>query len=343
MNNSVITLNQLAAVLAEKAGISPEEAANFITSTFSLTAEGIASGKNVTVKDLGVFSTESDSVVFLPSPMVAKLANEPFEFFEPVELKDEVTEEVLENATPVHEENPAQPTPETDTESEPETEEGTPAEAPVEPVGPTEPEAEEVREVPAENENDTQSEDSAEEDYDDTYPEVIYQTKAWPIVLGVLAGFVAGLAAGALLYASRVNNTEPAPEPAPAAEIIHTAPDSVAERVDTTAVSAPVRDSVPEPAAVEAPKEVKKEAAKVYDTVTSTRFLATMAREHYGATEYWIFIYEENRDILPHNPNRIKPGTKVVIPPLEKYVPGGSRKKGREIAGKKIAELQKSL
>lgn len=55
-----------------------------------------------------------------------------------------------------------------------------------------------------------------------------------------------------------------------------------------------------------------------YDTITKTRFLTTMARDHYGSYHLWPYIYMENSKILGH-PDRIKPGTRVVIPPAEKY------------------------
>lgn len=55
-----------------------------------------------------------------------------------------------------------------------------------------------------------------------------------------------------------------------------------------------------------------------YDTVTKTRYLTTMSREYYGNYHFWPYIYEENKDILGH-PDRIRPGTKVVIPDLSKY------------------------
>lgn len=57
---------------------------------------------------------------------------------------------------------------------------------------------------------------------------------------------------------------------------------------------------------------------KVYDTISKTRYLTTMAKEHYGNFNLWPYIYEENKSILGH-PDRIRPGTKVVIPPLSKY------------------------
>ncbi len=58
--------------------------------------------------------------------------------------------------------------------------------------------------------------------------------------------------------------------------------------------------------------------AVVYDTIGTTRYLTTMAKSHYGNYNLWPYIYEENKDFLGH-PDRIRPGTPVVIPKLSKY------------------------
>lgn len=57
---------------------------------------------------------------------------------------------------------------------------------------------------------------------------------------------------------------------------------------------------------------------KVYDTITKTRYLTTMAKDHYGNFNLWPYIYKENEAFLGH-PDRIRPGTQVVVPPLSKY------------------------
>ena len=64
--------------------------------------------------------------------------------------------------------------------------------------------------------------------------------------------------------------------------------------------------------------ETKPSDVVVYDTISLTRYLTTMAREHYGNYHLWPYIYEENSKILGH-PDRIRPGTRVVIPSKEKY------------------------
>ena len=57
---------------------------------------------------------------------------------------------------------------------------------------------------------------------------------------------------------------------------------------------------------------------KATDEVTSTRYLTTMAKEYYGNYNFWPYIYLENEANLGH-PDKIKPGTKVIIPNIAKY------------------------
>lgn len=68
----------------------------------------------------------------------------------------------------------------------------------------------------------------------------------------------------------------------------------------------------------EVPVTNNQEEEPVYDTVSTTRYLTTIAREHYGDFNFWPYIYKENESILGH-PDRITPGTKVVVPALSKY------------------------
>lgn len=55
-----------------------------------------------------------------------------------------------------------------------------------------------------------------------------------------------------------------------------------------------------------------------YDRIGKDRFLITMARDYYGNPYFWPYIYEENRVKFAH-PDRITPGTGVVVPNLNKY------------------------
>lgn len=71
----------------------------------------------------------------------------------------------------------------------------------------------------------------------------------------------------------------------------------------------------------EKPEATKAPQSKeVTDVVTSQIVLTTLSEKHYGSPWFWVYIYEENvaRGII-NDPNNIKPGTHVVIPPASKY------------------------
>ena len=63
---------------------------------------------------------------------------------------------------------------------------------------------------------------------------------------------------------------------------------------------------------------VVEEAEVITDTVTSQIVLSTLADKYYGSPWFWVYIYEENKSIIS-DPNNVRPGTAVVIPPAEKY------------------------
>ena len=83
------------------------------------------------------------------------------------------------------------------------------------------------------------------------------------------------------------------------------------------------------------PQEIMAEP--VYDTVSTTRYLTTIARAHYGNFNFWPYIYMENESILGH-PDRITPGTKVVVPELSKY--GVDPKNPQDIATAKAKAIE---
>lgn len=80
-----------------------------------------------------------------------------------------------------------------------------------------------------------------------------------------------------------------------------------------------VDEDAPEvPTPVSDAESIAKQSQVVYDTISHTRFLTTMAKAHYGNYNLWPYIYKENESFLGH-PDRIRPGTRVVVPPLSKY------------------------
>lgn len=81
---------------------------------------------------------------------------------------------------------------------------------------------------------------------------------------------------------------------------------------------------------------------KAMDKITNTRYLTTMAKEYYGNYNLWPYIYMENEGKLGH-PDRIKPGTPVVIPHIEKYGINPSNPKDIEKARKLGVEIYRKF
>ena len=106
-------------------------------------------------------------------------------------------------------------------------------------------------------------------------------------------------------------DTIAAPEPEPAMAVATSVVESAsttAENATTTAETTDAQEAAP----------TQPSDQKQYDTITKTRYLTTMAKDHYGNFNLWPYIYKENEAFLGH-PDRIRPGTQVVIPPLSKY------------------------
>lgn len=134
-------------------------------------------------------------------------------------------------------------------------------------------------------------------------------------VTGLFCGIIIGFVVGYLLQ-PEVDELITGLSKETVNKIDMPADSAAADSVDRAAVAMPVpTDSVIPVAA--------HENTVIYDTIRSNRFLTTMARQHYGKMEYWVYIYEANADILGH-PDRAKAGTVVKIPDITKYVTSAS-------------------
>ncbi len=316
----------------------------------------------------------SGAVVFIPDNAVSEEVNKPFSMFELVELADGIEPAELDQA----EEPQEEPAPE-EPVHEPEPEETTLPEetsAPEEPARPydvaaiTEPETVEIRheaapeptlaqsvttEIPAapihtqpepelEAEPEPAEEEPAEEELtEESTPDEEPRRRSL-LWLWIAIGLIAG---GGLGYFFAMNDpsipdietieeSEPEIEPVALPEV---AVDSIG--IASAQTAAPDTAPAETPAAAPAPavEEPKPQKEAVYDTVTSTRYLAKMAREYYGKSIYWVFIYDANSDKLG-DPNKVSPGTRVLIPDKES-LPGSNTAERDKIAERLSADIQK--
>lgn len=99
--------------------------------------------------------------------------------------------------------------------------------------------------------------------------------------------------------------------------IVDTINESKNDSIDSIASLVPQTDSI-KVQNIEKDNDKPKESDIVYDTVSETRYLTTMAKAHYGNYNLWPIIYKANEKKLGH-PDRIRPGTKVRIPKLSEF------------------------
>ena len=338
-----IAIASLASLLAQSTGKSKKLCEDFLREFFRLTAETLEKGETLKIKGFGTFKVTSvdgrssvnvntgepyeiaphKKVVFTPTKELASAINAPFEDFESVEMEDDMPEEFF-----------IQEEPETIIEGSEKSEiiEGQP-EMIVVPK---------VEKLSDENTVDTErlEEGSNEEGEDDELTYEAYTAADAPPSENVPPS--------SPVYPQQIDNNMPEEEsseyeyPAPAKSRFGIGflvgalstfavcavifmlgcffdwwPVNFGNPKDVTAEVVQSEKEVPNPDSN--PQEViTPEKEPVYDTVSTTRYLTTIAREHYGNYNFWPYIYLENESILGH-PDRITPGTKVVVPDLSKY------------------------
>ncbi len=151
------------------------------------------------------------------------------------------------------------------------------------------------------------------------------------LIIGIIIGGIAGYLGGRY-YSPAPTKPISTEEAVEVSEPVTAVP---AEEPADTAVTDTVAQAMAEPI-----ENVVEKPTAVTDTVTRNRYLTTMARQYYGDYRFWVYIYEENADHL-QNPNRIKPGTPIVIPPASKYGIDSNDPESVAKAEKRIAEISK--
>ncbi len=331
---------------------------NFIQEFTAIIEGTLARGESVSVKGIGTFHAVEVAdelyIEFAPDATLAETVNAPFSIFEPVELPDNLTDADMETAEMAcNETEPASqpcppPIPPRREAAAPEPAATSPVSAPAPnpiietPVQPEHAEPEHKTAAPVSGNNEP------EQTPHNTLPtkeiekiiehERVVEVRdhsshhTMHIVIASLLSLVAGLAIGYFannrLNLSHIKNVNIEAEGVNVISKTEAKEGKSATADSLAAVAAGHSDSIPadtvspgqgstavEPEAktVETPR-----AAIVTDTVKANRYLTTMARRHYGKKIFWVYIYEENKNIID-DPDHIAPNTVVVIPPAEKY------------------------
>lgn len=366
MNNK-ITFPGLAAMLADKSGRSKRFSEDFLREFFALISESLENGESVKIKGLGTFRLSRveprksvdvttgqpmeiaghSKVVFVPAKELAEAVNAPFEAFSAVEIPDSADLSALESddaeSSPVANDLiPLVIEEEEVVASDSETikmDSFAPVMEPDEDkIDSSDAEVEESEEEFVEEETDEGSDKDSGTGAEEEIEVPVYEDGTSSSRRKWFSGFFVGIAAAVFVIAVAAGLWIWFAKP-DFSTLLASGKSHVVEKV--IVANAEVNDSaVVIPIENIEPKEVVADVddvptapsdRPVYDTIGKTRYLTTMAKDHYGNFNLWPYIYEENKSFLRH-PDRIRPGTQVVVPNLSKYGVDPNNKKDIEKA-----------
>lgn len=331
--NAIINLQQLSAQISALTGASNSTAELFIKELFVTISDALSKGESVSIKGLGTFRVSEypeKTVLFAPDNDLAESINLPFSCFEAVELQDDIdfeeniedksSSEIEINSTLNNVEEDSAENDQSISESEVV---NTNIDSTNEELITEEVSQEVEQNYPEEHIEDISDEDSIDETADLEAPSLEdiagqntdestcecggSKRRIWYIamlLLGLIIGYVIGTIYPYLKFVETITTTQPSQNVIESDSIVGSKQDSV----QVIAIDSLITDTI----------SISDTQPQITDTVSTNRFLTTMSRKYFGEMIFWVYIYEENKEILG-NPNRIRPGTIVKIPSAEKY------------------------
>lgn len=328
-----IAFPQLVELVAQKANTTERMSELFLQELFAVISQELTDGKSVKINGLGTFKmtkvgSEKD-VIFSPDKDLAEAVNAPFAQFAPVELCDDVTDEMLREIDTAMEQ-PAkdeivatEPTPSDEnagtapasSDNIPEDEEKTSNEnvgmRPVSSDGKKQDGREDVgtrRALSAQGQQEQQEQKDLQEE------PVPQDTKSrnprtWLIVAA------AAIALIAVWYF-----------------FTHRSKERSDKAIETTQVAQKPSTSTKD----------NKTQPVVTDTIGGGNVIFTMAKKHYGDQAFWVYIARENQAQYPDY-RKIKSGSVLVIPPAEKYGINSDSKQSIKHAYAEALKLSKEV
>ena len=116
-------------------------------------------------------------------------------------------------------------------------------------------------------------------------------------------------------------------------------PESVVLPENKDTLSEMEKDSVLKDSVISASPLAAPEVKPVIETIRSGVFLTTLARKYFGHKAFWVYIYEENKDVIK-NPNQVPIGTRLTIPSASKYDIDANNRTSDENAKALAAKIQ---
>ena len=335
-----INLQELTALLSDKAGITKKEADAFLREFFGLMTESLLEDKIVKIRDLGTFkltdveARESvdvrtgerfliaahSKVSFNPDKTLSEIINKPYEQLEPELIEEDVP--IIEEDVPVDDVSEMLPEFDESNESNESNEEDKPLENNNNNIESKEEEkSEEKFEEKLEEKSEEKSEDDFPEekkrvieDYNELADETIQKKRA-KIKTVVFTFLTVGILVGIFYYLTReTGDTIHYPSTtyknkAPIGNETKNNPAKLISTDDTTITVNPEDTMIPIKNTL---LPGKKRLTRVADRLTMISY------EEYGDVVFWIYIYDENKYLISKD-NYVKAGIEITIPPPEKY------------------------
>ena len=314
-----IAFPQLVELVAQKANTTERMSELFLQELFAVVTQELTDGKSVTIKGLGSFKvTNGESgkdVVFIPDKDLAEAVNAPFAQFEPVELCDEVTDEMLSEIDTAMEQSAQNE----DIETQPASSENVGTRHAVsedkqknketEPVSLEENQEEENQEENNVGTRRALSEPAQKEPQEEPLDGKAINPRIWLIATAVAVALIVVW----YFFTHRDKDRSDI-----AAETTHVAKDTTNDA-----------------------KNVKPQPI-VTDTLGGNNVIFTMAKKHYGDQAFWVYIARENQVQYPDY-RKIPAGTVLVIPPAEKYGINSDSKQSLKKANAEAMKLYKEV
>ena len=116
-------------------------------------------------------------------------------------------------------------------------------------------------------------------------------------------------------------------------------PESVVLPENKDTLSEMEKDSVLKDSVISVSPLAAPEVKPVIETIRSGVFLTTLARKYFGHKAFWVYMYEENKDVIK-NPNQVPIGTRLTIPSASKYDIDANNRTSVENAKALAAKIQ---
>ena len=375
--NEKISFPDLVGLLSSKMNITKKEAETFLKEFFTVSTEIITSGEELRINGLGLFKpiwVEARGSIniqtgepveipghyklsFIPDKVLREAVNAPFSSFSVEVLNDHVPIEDM-TAVPsqdIDENNDICNTENVELQDSKEIREKEEEDEPIEPAHEyiqssestvSSQEIEKFQEEIIQPESETKVEEKEEDCYEDYLRKSASRKSFWWGVLSAFGIIIICLAGGIFFmgndspYVVKIGEyTLSLGKQSIDSRPMNNNPESVVLPENKDTLSEMEKDSVLKDSVISASPLAAPEVKPVIETIRSGVFLTTLARKYFGHKAFWVYIYEENKDVIK-NPNQVPIGTRLTIPSASKYDIDANNRTSVEKAKALAAKIQ---